>query len=107
MDEALKFLDVPKNTLQQIQQERIIDWHENGLHLNRLFLEYDENYRKKICVNCTKTQRKIRNCYACDGIDSNGNSNTSCKHMTNAKCKKFKKQINDHINFHPVFFQTD
>jgi len=116
---SLEFLDLPKTTLQQIQKERIDDWHEDGKHLGDLMKKYEEDYRIKICSKCIGTQQQIdRKCYnhtEKNGkyylekygklpLDSNGNDLTNCNHLVKAQYNKFRDKIFTHIDFHPMFF---
>lgn len=103
---VIEFLDVPKNSLDKIYQNRVIDWHEDTDHILHLFEKHAENYRKKICVKCSNEQKIIRECCTTDEIDSNGNPKTWCRHMGVAGCKKLKPQIDKHIDFHPMFFNS-
>ena len=104
---SLNFIDIKNNPLQEIYQNRLIDWHENGENIIRLYEKHEEEYRKKICVNCDDVQKEKRGCYRSKELDSNGNLKTSCEHMSKAGCKKLKEIRLKHINFHPMFFNSE
>ena len=101
---SLEILDTPSSPLQEINQNRILDWNEERDHIFELFEKHKEKYRTKICVKCTDEQKIKRNCGVGKGLDSNGNILTYCTHMDKACTKKYQKQIMKHIDFHPLFF---
>ena len=82
-------------------QARIIDWHEEGEHIKKLLLDYDWEYRKKICTNCPlETQQKLR-CLRVNNF-KDGIQETHCKKMDRARTQKYRKIIMNFINFHPL-----
>jgi len=84
----------PKITpTEQIFLERITDWHEEGNHIQKLLHEYDHQYRKKICVNCSAEQQQKRNCVRIDMYTNDGIQITGCGHMDDARTRKYSKLI--------------
>ena len=99
---SLGYLKIPNYTLENLQKQRLVDWHEEGEHLLIQLKKYREDYRKKICSKCIGTQQqKDRNCIAENENDSNGNLKTYCNHMITAQNSKFKEKFEAHLNFHP------
>ena len=60
-------------------------------------IEYDWNYRKKICSKCNTEQQKKRGCFRVDNFKE-GIQETHCKHLTNAGTQKFRKEINEFLD---------
>lgn len=81
-------------------QARIIDWQEEGNHIKKLLLDYDWDYRKKICAVCPiETQHKL-NCFRVENF-KDGIQETHCKKMDRARTQKYRKTIMRFIDFHP------
>lgn len=81
-------------------RERIIDWHEEGEHIKKLLLDYDWDYRRKVCTKCPlTTQRKLK-CFRVNNF-KDGIQETHCKKMDKARTQKYRKTIMKFINFHP------
>ncbi len=94
----------PKNTISRKQfLERVIDWHEEGQHLKKNLIEYDQNYRNKICSSCTVERQQKRNCLKLDMYTSDGIQLKHCNHMDRARVRKHKGMITKHIQLHPSF----
>lgn len=100
---TLESLEILKNNVDYLQL-RIEDWHQNGKGLKSQMIRYREEYRQKICVNCTNEQKKVRQCHVFPGFDSNGNLKRSCGHMCKAESNKFREKIYTQIEFHPIFY---
>lgn len=80
---------------------RILDWHEEGTHIQQLLRKYNWQYRKKICTKCPlETQRNL-NCFKVDNF-KNGIQETHCKKMNKARTQKFRKIILGFMKFHPL-----
>jgi len=47
---------IPKGPLGQIWDERVRDWVEEAPHYVQLYLDYREQYYRKICSKCTHAQ---------------------------------------------------
>ena len=83
--------------LEQIFDNRIIDWIEDGVILNHQRQKYRERYRTKICKNCTDEQKKKRSCVVVDQeLDKR-----SCGHMERAVLQKFVDKAKIHTISHP------
>ena len=81
-------------------RERIIDWHEEGEHIKKLLLDYDWDYRRKVCTKCPlTTQRKLK-CFRVNNFKDEIQE-THCKKMDKARTQKYRKTIMKFINFHP------
>lgn len=92
----------PHHTIRRKQLlERVIDWHEEGRHVKKILIDYDQNYRKKICSKCTEQQQKARNCLKLDMYTSEGIQLKHCNHMDKARVRKHKQLIKNHIQLHP------
>ncbi len=98
-ENKIEFLSFQTNTLTQIYQERVLDWVELGDLLLRKFRLHRETYRKKICTSCSEEQKVKRKCVENTLID--GRKILSCGHLRAATGAKFKKEINEHMSFHP------
>ena len=95
--------DKPQNTINRDSFiERVIDWQEEGNHVQYLLHEYDDNYRKKICSNCSLEQQQKRNCIKIDMYTSDGIQITSCGHMDKARNRKHSKLIRRFVCSNPV-----
>jgi len=81
--------------------ERLKDWIESEEHLVQQIQEYDWNYRKKICVNCTLEKRHKLNCRQYDNKKF-GLPETHCIKLEKARNQKFSKKISKQNNFHPA-----
>lgn len=96
---TIEFLDVKKSPIDEIFQERILDWIEDGDRLTNLEKQYFDHYRKTICSTCTHKQQVKRKCAAlspyCDV--------KWCQHMVNANYRKHKELIIKHRNSHPMW----
>jgi len=86
--------------------ERVIDWHEDGEHIQKLLHDFDNQYRKKICSKCTKEQQQVRNCIRIDMYTNEGIQITSCNHMDQARTRKNSKIIKKFIQSSPVLNLT-
>lgn len=82
---------------------RVEDWKEEGLHMKKLLLDYDKQYRSKICTTCSLEQQVKRRCQALDMYNSEGVQLKHCNHMNKARVRKYKKRIRKHIQLHPAF----
>ena len=95
----IEFLPFEISTLNQIYRERYLDWIESGDLLLKKTRLHKEAYRKKICLTCSDEQQTKRKCvkHIIDGIELQ-----SCGHMDSACGQKFKKEFDEHMNFHPA-----
>jgi len=82
---------------------RVEDWKEEGRHVKKLLLDYDKQYRSKICSTCSPEQQQKRNCLKLDMYTSGGVQLKHCSHMDNARVRKHKHTIRKHIQLHPAF----
>ncbi|RNJ77437.1 MAG: hypothetical protein EB830_02005 [Nitrosopumilus sp. H13] len=98
---VIRFLDVPRDPMEQTTMSRIVDWEEEGDHLLQILRKYEDGYREKICSRCNMEQQVKRKCIK---MHINGKILTYCDHMRKAKSSKFKKEIHHHMFSHPVFF---
>ena len=79
---------------------RVLDWKEEGTHIQKILLDYDWKYRKKICEKCpVETQKKLE-CFKVDNFNE-GIQETHCKKMSKARTQKYRKLITNFIQFHP------
>lgn len=93
-------LQYSTGSLNKNYHNRILDWQEEGTHIQKLLREYNWEYRKKICVNCSLyTQKKLK-CYKEDNF-KDGIQETYCSKMTKARSQKFRKMILKFMRFHP------
>jgi len=83
-------------------QARIIDWHEEGNHIKKLLLDYDWEYRKKICSKCSLGTRQKLRCLSVDNFQD-GIQETHCGKMDKARTQKYRKTMMNFINFHPLW----
>ncbi|QUC64406.1 hypothetical protein NsoK4_08250 [Nitrosopumilus sp. K4] len=79
---------------------RLLDWQEEGTHIQKLLRDYNWEYRKKICSKCPVSKQKELNCLKIDNFKEDIQE-TYCKKMTKARSKKFKKIILRYMDFHP------
>ncbi len=94
----------PKNSISRKQfMERVIDWQEEGHHVKSTLLNYDKQYREKICSTCTIEQQRKRDCVKLEMYTSNGIQLKHCSHMDKARVRKHKPMIRNHMQLHPAF----
>lgn len=95
----IEFIPFKRKTLNKIYHERVLDWIEASDLLLKKTQLHKEEYRKKICSSCSEEQQKKRKCvkYTIDGKKLQ-----SCGHMDSACGKKFKKEFDEHMSFHPT-----
>ena len=94
----IEFIPFKRNTLSQIRHERYLDWIESGDLILRKTRLHKEAYRKKICTKCSVEQQAKRKCvkHIIDGKELQ-----SCRHMDAACGRKFKKEFDEYMSFHP------
>ena len=95
---GVEFIPFKRNDLAEIRYQRHLDWVDVGGDILRRSKIHQEKYRKKICTTCSVEQQKKRKCVKTD-ID--GKILTSCRHMDAACGKKFKKEFDEYMSFHP------
>ena len=88
-------------SLNENNHNRIIDWQEEGAHIQKLLREYNWEYRKKICINCPIENQEKLNCHKEDNYKG-GFQETYCSKMTKARSQKFRKTILKFMKFHPL-----
>ena len=80
------------------QITNIDNWNDAGLSIKDEMIQYNWDYRKKICVKCTDQKRldcrKYNNFR--DGIPE-----THCRNLINARTKKFNDKIEGFLQMHP------
>lgn len=81
--------------------DRTLDWQEEGIHIKKILLDYDWEYRKKICVKCPIEIQKKLQCLRIDNYKE-GIQETHCKKMDKARTQKYRKLILSFISFHPL-----
>lgn len=87
----------PTNKLDELFDERVTDWIEDGLNLNYQRQKHREQYRATICKKCTKEQKEKRRCIV---VDYKSNKR-SCGHMERAVLQKFLEKAKIHTVSHP------
>ncbi len=95
----IEFIPFETSTLNQIYRERYLDWIESGDLLLKKTRLHKEAYRKKICSTCSDEQQIKRKCVK---YNIYGKELQSCGHMDSACGRKFKKEFDKHMNFHPA-----
>ena len=88
-------------SLNENHHNRILDWQEEGIHIQELLREYNWEYRKKICVSCPIESQEKLNCQKEDNY-KDGLQETYCSKMTKARSQKFRKIILKFMKFHPL-----
>lgn len=101
----IEFIPFKRSTSSQIYRERVVDWVELGALLLRKFRLHREEYRKKICASCSEEQKVKRKCVENTLLD--GRKIVTCGHMRSTTGKKFKKEINKHMSFHPAMSRVN
>ena len=76
------------------------DWNDLGEYFKDKLIEYDWQYRKKICIKCPLDIQKKLKCFRVDNF-KDGIQETHCKKMDNARTQKFRKWIWMFISYHP------
>ena len=89
-----------KNQLSQTSK-----WQNPGLILKKEMLEYNWQYRHKICSKCSKEQQKQLQCHKVDRF-VNGIQETHCKKLIRARTKKFKKKIDSLLEINPLCYRN-
>lgn len=102
MKNRITFLETILTDIDKIRQERLIDWLENGIHLEQKFEIVKAQYRQKICSKCDESQRERRGCVIGRGVDVNNNPITHCTHLVNSANKKLNSGWLKHIDLHPA-----
>lgn len=77
-------------------QDRVQDYDEVWNWLGRQAIEYNWQYRKKICTKCTLETQKKLNCYRVDNyriIDGTKIQETHCSKLEKARTNKFHNHI--------------
>jgi len=89
-------------------EERMKDYDEAWQWLTRHVIQYDWNYRKKICTKCPlETQEKLK-CFKVNNfkiIDGVKIQKTYCSKLKKARAKKFKNHIKHVLAMNP-FLKT-
>lgn len=80
----------------------IVGWHEEGFNIQKAFIEYNWEYRKKICSKCNQEQRTRYHCFKADRF-VDGIQETHCNKLIKARTKKFRKKIEEFILLHPLY----
>jgi len=80
---------------------RVLDWQEEGVHIQELLRKYNWEYRKKICINCPIEIQEKLNCHKEDDYKE-GLQETYCSKMTKARSKKFRRIISKFMKFHQL-----
>lgn len=80
---------------------RIIDWYEEGNHIKKLLLDYDWEYRKKVCTKCSLETRQELRCFRVDNFKDEIQE-THCKKMDKARTQKYRKTMMNFIDFNPL-----
>ena len=76
-------------------------WNEKGQDLKEILLDYNWQYRKKICTKCPLSEQKRRQCFRVDNyriIQGEKIQETHCKWMNKARVAKFGDMISSFIN---------
>jgi len=95
--------EIPKPSItRQHFLERIIDWQEEGNHIQKLLHDYDNQYRTKICSKCPIEEQQKRNCIKIDMYTSKGIQITSCSHMDKSRTRKYSKTIRNFMKLNPA-----
>jgi len=86
-------------------EERMKDYDEAWQWLTYHVIQYDWNYRKKICINCSlETQEKL-NCSKVDTfkfIDGIKIQKTYCSKLKKARANKFRNHIKHVFTLSPL-----
>lgn len=99
--------NIPKPTItRKVFLERVIDWQEEGNHIQKLLHDYNNEYRKKICTKCTLEEQQKRNCVRIDMYTNKGIQITSCSHMDKARNRKYNKLIRKFMHSNPALNLT-
>ena len=80
---------------------RMLDWFEEGTHIQDLVDRYEWKYRKKICTKCPASKQKELNCLKIDNY-RDGIQETYCDKMTRARGNKFRKIMYRYTDSHPA-----
>lgn len=84
--------DLSKRSLQDLKLIQITSWQKKSRELKDEMLDYNWEYRKKVCAKCPiETQIRL-NCHKIDNF-KNGIQETHCKKLIRARTKKFRKKI--------------
>jgi hypothetical protein len=67
---------------------------EKGKDLSQRILDYNWEYRKKICSKCSSIEQQRRKCFRVNNF-KDGIQETHCEWQTRAGTQKFRKEINE------------
>lgn len=87
--------------LGRISISEVEDWHIDGIKLKKELIEYNWEYRRKICTKCTPQDQDRLHCLKVNRF-VDGIQETHCKKLVNARTKKNKKRIEGFIESHPL-----
>ena len=82
-------------------EHRILDWNDEGNHIQKILLDYDWEYREKICAKCPLEIQKKLECFRVNNYKNNIQE-THCRKMDKARTQKYRKLITKFIQFHPL-----
>lgn len=88
---------MPKGPLGQIWDERVRDWAGEAPHYVQLYLDYREQYYRKICSKCTHAQKVKRKC----SLLIPGMTERECRHIKRAFASKYRMVIKRRYESHP------
>ncbi len=71
---------------------RVTDFYNQAFLLKRELQDYNWEYRRKICVNCSAAEQIKLHCFKVDNFVG-GIQETHCKKLVKARTKKFKKKM--------------
>ena len=94
---TIEVRQVPLGPLGQIWAERVQDWAEEAPHYVQLYLDYREQYYKKICSKCTHAQQVKRKC----SLLIPGMTERECRHIKYAFASKYRTVIRRRYESHP------
>jgi hypothetical protein len=86
-------------------KDRVQDHDEAWNWLGRHAIEYNWQYRKKICLKCSLETQNILNCMRFDNyqvIDGVKIQETHCSKLENARAKKLRNHVKHVLALNPL-----
>ncbi len=79
----------------------IQSWHKQGISLKEEMIDFNWEYRNKICSKCPIEMQQKLQCMKFPNF-KDGIQETHCKKLIQARTRKFKKNIEGFLESHPL-----
>ena len=76
-------------------------WHTQGTSLKEAMIDFNWEYRQKVCSKCPLEMQQKLHCMKFPNY-KDGIQETHCKKLIQARTRKFKKNIEGFLESHPL-----